>query len=313
MGLKCQLFTLPKPDPRLERCLVDDAGHITQGTRGDHVKKVQMALNQLSAGPGRENFNLKVDGWYGPKTAAAVKLYKSAPQRRERIKLQPWQKTHDDIVGKQTIRSLDDEMEILEEENPGADTLFSTTDQGPPGSHDHKKCPRAAQGAEDIDEDGFVSHVGTPLNPLAFGRKINIFGAHETDHLGFEDYAINGVAYVNGRPWTMDKPPPLGRGVRSGTASDICTRSSPLNDQTLSEIARIAMPGGRMTYASNDPSARAMQFFRSLGPAIAHGKVWYTYRNKPQEMEVLVVQLLLVGPTMKPPFALQVDGRHGCR
>jgi len=34
MGLKSQLFTIPKPDPRLERCLVDDAGHITQGSRG---------------------------------------------------------------------------------------------------------------------------------------------------------------------------------------------------------------------------------------------------------------------------------------
>lgn len=64
------------PDPALERCAIDDSGHIAVGSHGDHVKKIQTALNKLSAGHGRENFALKRDGWYGPKTAAAVKAYK---------------------------------------------------------------------------------------------------------------------------------------------------------------------------------------------------------------------------------------------
>src|SRR5262245_8605611 len=94
MPLECELFTSPTRDLKLEACLVSDPAHITPGARGDHVKKIQLALNRLSAGPGRENFNLEIDGEYGSKTAAAVKAYKNAPSRRI---LQPWQKSADDI------------------------------------------------------------------------------------------------------------------------------------------------------------------------------------------------------------------------
>jgi peptidoglycan hydrolase-like protein with peptidoglycan-binding domain len=84
MGLLiCQLFqTPPEVLDRLERCLLNDVDHITPGSSGEHVRKVQTALNLLSQGRGRENFNLKEDGIYGPKTAAAVKKYKDAPNRR---------------------------------------------------------------------------------------------------------------------------------------------------------------------------------------------------------------------------------------
>ena len=130
MGLLvCKLFTEPQEVPELERCLVSDPDHITQGSQGDHVTKIQIALNRLSKGPGRENFNLKEDGIYGPKTAAAVKAYKNAPQRRI---LQSFQTTADDIVGKRTIKSLDDEMDILENELPVADRFVSTTVEGSP-------------------------------------------------------------------------------------------------------------------------------------------------------------------------------------
>ena len=113
MGLlKCQLFQTPQAvRDRLERCLVNDSDHITQGSTGEHVRKIQIALNRLSKGPGRENFNLKENAIHSPETAAAVKKYKDAPNRRI---LQPWQTSADNIVGKRTIKSLDDEMEILE-------------------------------------------------------------------------------------------------------------------------------------------------------------------------------------------------------
>ncbi len=115
MGLKSLLFTSPVPDPRLEACLVDDAAHIAPGAHGDPVAKIQIALNQLSAGPDRENFNLEVDGSYGAATAAAVKVYKDAPSRRI---LGPEQLSADNIVGKRTIKSLDDELDVLENELP---------------------------------------------------------------------------------------------------------------------------------------------------------------------------------------------------
>ena len=133
-GLQSLLLTSPEIDPRLEACLVDDAAHITQGSHGDQVAKIQTALNQLSAGPGREKFDLVVDGDYGTATAAAVQTYKDAGQI-----LQPRQLFADDIVGKRTLQSLDDEMDILERTVPLFSGLIAPTNLGAP--HDHSQCP----------------------------------------------------------------------------------------------------------------------------------------------------------------------------
>ena len=133
MPLVSKLFTTPQIDPRLEGCLVDDAKHITQGSTGNHVRKIQIALNSLSNGAGRENFNLKVDGIYGPRTAAAVKKYKDAPPRRQRFQLlQPFQTSADNIVGKHTINALDVEMDVFENESPGTSALVASDPSGAP-------------------------------------------------------------------------------------------------------------------------------------------------------------------------------------
>jgi peptidoglycan hydrolase-like protein with peptidoglycan-binding domain len=70
MALQSKLFTIPR-DTKLEACFDSDPAHITPGSRGEHVMNIQIALNQLS------NVFLKIDGVYGPKTAAAVKAYNS--------------------------------------------------------------------------------------------------------------------------------------------------------------------------------------------------------------------------------------------
>ncbi len=107
MPLKSNLFS---GDPLLEACLVSDPAHITPGSRGDHVARIQLALNQL------DDAELAFDGIYGQATAQAVTDYKNDPSRRI---LQPSQKTADNIVGKRTIASLDNEM--LAAEQAGAD------------------------------------------------------------------------------------------------------------------------------------------------------------------------------------------------
>lgn len=227
MGLKSLLFTSPVPDPRLEACLVDDAAHITPGTSGDHVKKIQIALNQLSAGPGRENFNLTVDGDYGPASAAAVKAYKDAASRRI---LQPWQVSADSIVGKRTIKSLDDEMDVLENELPLFSGLIAPTNLGVP--HDHSLCPTPPRVTGDLVA-GRASHTATPINPKGIGRMINIYGEGETDYLHFVDFATE-PQFANGRLLTSTLP--------DHCASDICMRSAPINQTTESEIRRLALP-----------------------------------------------------------------------
>lgn len=95
--------SLLKGDPQLEAAAVADPAHITPGTIGPHVKKIQQALNKVNGA------NLGVDGIYGPKTAAAVLAYKRA---RNIINFR-YQTQADNIVGKMTIAALDGELLAL--------------------------------------------------------------------------------------------------------------------------------------------------------------------------------------------------------
>src|SRR3954470_16686544 len=101
MPLQSQLFT---GDSALEACLTQDARHITKGAAGRHVSKIQQALQTLdSARIAPEEL---AAGRYGQSTAAAVLAYKT----RRRIINRAYQATPDDIVGKMTIASLDNEL-----------------------------------------------------------------------------------------------------------------------------------------------------------------------------------------------------------
>jgi hypothetical protein len=105
MPLRSRLFA---GDRRLEACLVDDKAHLTAGTLGDFVSKVHTALflvDGLNVDAGELARRL-----YGPSTAAAVLAYK----RKRRIINPAYQRSEDDIVGKMTIASLDEEVALRE-------------------------------------------------------------------------------------------------------------------------------------------------------------------------------------------------------
>lgn len=91
-------------DAALEACLVDDAAHVTPGAVGTHVLKIQLALETLEQIqlPSDEKDNFK----YGPATADAVLHYKAI----RRIINFDIETDADNIVGKRTIRSMDDEL-----------------------------------------------------------------------------------------------------------------------------------------------------------------------------------------------------------
>lgn len=88
--------------------LVNDAAHVVIGDRGEFVSKIQFAA--LLLGGGRIGPTELFNQQYGPETASVVLLYKT---NRKIINLS-YQKTADNIVGKMTIRSLDDEMQAYE-------------------------------------------------------------------------------------------------------------------------------------------------------------------------------------------------------
>lgn len=104
MPLQSQLF---RNDPKLEAAAVSDPAHITQGAKGEHVRKIQQALIQL------DGATISTDGSYGPATAAAVLAYK----KKRGIINRAYQSQADNIVGKMTIDRLDKEMLAAEQSN----------------------------------------------------------------------------------------------------------------------------------------------------------------------------------------------------
>ncbi len=106
--LRSELF---RGDARLEKALNSDPGHIVPGDRGEHVRKIQLALIQLDGAP------IQADGQYGPATAAAVLAYK-----RKRSIINPsYQTQADNIVGRMTMAALDREMLAL---GPGSNACL---------------------------------------------------------------------------------------------------------------------------------------------------------------------------------------------
>jgi peptidoglycan hydrolase-like protein with peptidoglycan-binding domain len=95
-------------DPKLADCLVNDSGHLTIGAQGEHVAKVQSAIIFLD-GLDIDAAELQT-GRYGPSTAAAVLKFKTA----RGIINRSYQQSPDDIVGKMTIKALDDELVAAE-------------------------------------------------------------------------------------------------------------------------------------------------------------------------------------------------------
>jgi hypothetical protein len=101
MALKSEAF---RGDAQLEAAAVSNPAHIVPGARGDHVRKIQLALNLL------ENAGLDPDGVYGQATAAAVLAYK---EKREIIN-RSYETKADNIVGIMTMAALDAEMAARE-------------------------------------------------------------------------------------------------------------------------------------------------------------------------------------------------------
>jgi hypothetical protein len=104
MGLRSRLFA---GDAKLEAAAVSDPAHIVQGARGEHVRKIQLALIRL------DGAQIDQDGLYGPDTAGKVLAYK----QKRKIVNRGVQAVADDIVGKMTMAALDSEM-LADEAKP---------------------------------------------------------------------------------------------------------------------------------------------------------------------------------------------------
>jgi peptidoglycan hydrolase-like protein with peptidoglycan-binding domain len=99
---------LLSPSARLKASEVQDSAHVKQGDRGDYVTLIHQALAAT------DNATVDTaetqDGYYGKSTAAAVLAFKTKRQIINRA----YQSQPDNIVGKMTIKRLDDEMVEIE-------------------------------------------------------------------------------------------------------------------------------------------------------------------------------------------------------
>jgi len=118
MPLQSPLFT---GDARLSACLVQDSAHVTQGSAGPHVAKIQLALLMID---GLAIDSAEIDAQaYGASTAAAVLAFKTA-----RAILGPGQVTPDSIVGKRTVAALDAELVPKQSDLGGTPQDYCGTD-----------------------------------------------------------------------------------------------------------------------------------------------------------------------------------------
>ena len=100
MALKSDLF---RGDPKLEAAAVSNPSHITPGSAGEHVGRIQTALIRLDGAviAGAERAARR----YGSTTADAVLRYK---QKRGVVN-RSYQSQADNIVGIMTMAALDEE------------------------------------------------------------------------------------------------------------------------------------------------------------------------------------------------------------
>jgi hypothetical protein len=152
MPLSSRLF---KKNAALEACLVQNTAHILWGALGDHVGKIQIALDFLDrAQIDQEELRTQK---YGPSTARAVLAYK---QKRKIINTS-YQTQADDIVGKMTVAALDREMLVLESRS-----------QRQPGCGDPARASGAGVGAVvpvslGVRSAGLSSRSSTPIGAPA--------------------------------------------------------------------------------------------------------------------------------------------------
>jgi peptidoglycan hydrolase-like protein with peptidoglycan-binding domain len=102
MPLRSTLFA---GDLKLQAAADVDAAHIMFGARGDHVAKIQTALNIL------DDAGLSTDSIFGNDTAKAVLAYK---QTRGIINT-AYQTTADNIVGRMTVARMDEDLFALDQ------------------------------------------------------------------------------------------------------------------------------------------------------------------------------------------------------
>lgn len=223
MALRSRLFA---GDPHLEACALRDSAHLTPGTRGTHVGKVQYSLDVIDQlRIARQEL---IEQFYGPSTAEAVLSFKS----RRAIINRGYQSTADNIVGRMTIAALDAEM--LRKQN-------LTLARG--------ECARDGGGGLSVGQSaqGFADAVGAPpaKAPPKLNKKLRVmFGiTSETSgpfDLGAQIQAANKALDVYGM--SLDVQLGTSKPDVVSTAQSYVIEDDIIEIRKYSEVVRPGLP-----------------------------------------------------------------------
>ena len=177
MPLTSRMF---KGDPAFEAALVNDKAHITPGSTGNQVWKIQAALMMVMDPPPRiaaNELGAKAK-FYGSSTTAAVLRFK----RDRQIINYTYEDDVDPIVGKMTVAQLDKELKKKEGDvpSPGYD----------PGESDR------IQALLDRDRPGVRILIDNTLNALQRVKEGYDKGPSGAALLGANPQAVSGLARV---------------------------------------------------------------------------------------------------------------------
>jgi peptidoglycan hydrolase-like protein with peptidoglycan-binding domain len=220
MPLQSRLF---RGDAKLEAAAVSDPAHIMPGTSGDHVRKIQLALNRL------DGADLDPDGRYGQATADAVLAYK----RKRNIVNRSYQTQADNIVGKMTIAALD--RELVQKAEPGPPEITVQGDKPRLTAYRLQRRPpfRLVRGF-----DGGPPSV-TRADPQ-FVTKFTRWSPKVTGTVRCAQTGDNTVAVCTNEPDPSIDPRPL-TAVRIAFLSDIDKPSNPSASPTPDDGGRVPL------------------------------------------------------------------------
>ncbi len=147
---------------RIQSASEIDAAHIAVGDRGEWVARVQTALNWL------EGSSIAVDGVFGEQTKAAILAFKT----KRRIINAAYQTSADAIVGKRTVKALDEEVADKERNK----NSVIVTCINPPATHvNHKPAISLSflGGGKGIMSSGFLTSTRQLTGQLSVAPTIS--------------------------------------------------------------------------------------------------------------------------------------------
>ena len=271
MPLKSELL---RGNARLEKCSVSHPAHVTPGDVGEHVARIQQALQLVDGATFAKDEIAKMR--YGSSTADAVLAFKSA----RKIVNFSYQTKPDNVVGIMTIKAIDDELLRLSPEPKPTPARHITKFVPPVAIRPHERSGIAG--------NAFASF--TPLGPVFDGNGFDSDPRKDkTPGLTFQAVPVGGERIVR-----IADP-----GIARGAPIYRLKLSAAGGNNDVSHIVRVT---------ENTPALMVREvLLKGMGPG---GAVLQAVNVSTQQAEATLEIAVLEEKKFTLGFMILQDGRH---